>query len=197
MIYLNLVFEDQLSEFILIKLLGSFNGKFEISQSYSGGGFGYIKNNVRGFNQACASIPFVVLTDLDLDVCASSLIEQWLPKPHHPNLIFRVAVREVEAWLLGDAEGFSKFSRTPITRIPNNPELEKDPKRTIINLVNRYSKRSLREDIVPLGTASIGKNYNRRLIEFVVDYWNIQSAISSCDSLRRFYARLSAYEPTF
>jgi hypothetical protein len=42
--------------------------------------------------------------DLDSDTgCAPPLCEQWIPGPA-PFLCFRVAVREVEAWLMADAE---------------------------------------------------------------------------------------------
>lgn len=194
MIYINIAFEDELSEFVISRLLESFDNKFTICNSYNGRGFGYLRTNIRGFNEACTSIPFLVLTDLDNNNCPSYLINSWLNVPQHPNLIFRVAVREVEAWLLGDEVGFSRFSRAPIGAIPKNPEGEVDPKQTIINLVNKYSTRSMKEDIVPIGTSSIGRNYNVRLMEFVLSDWNIERAKNKCESLRRMYAKLENFQ---
>ncbi len=49
MIYISLIFEDTLSEMIMIRLLSDFQGKYEIYQSYSGHGYGYLKNNIKGF----------------------------------------------------------------------------------------------------------------------------------------------------
>jgi len=102
---LSLVFEDQISEFVMMKLAIR-TEKFVIANSYSEGGFGYIKKNIAGFNEASKGYPFFVLTDLDIVDCAPTLIENWLREPAHPNLIFRIAVREVEAWLLAELVNF-------------------------------------------------------------------------------------------
>lgn len=189
MIYLNVAFEDVLSEFIISRLLESFNNKFSICNSYNGRGFGYLKTSINGFNQASATIPFLVLTDLDQNSCPVNLVNDWLDGERHPNLIFRVA-----AWILGDSIGFSRFSRTPLKEIPNNPEQVADPKRTIINLVSRYGTKSLKEDIVPVGTASIGRSYNIRLMEFVLYHWDINRAMKNCESLRRMMSRLETFQ---
>jgi len=193
MIYLNVAFEDVLSEFIISRLLESFNNKFSICNSYNGRGFGYLKTSINGFNQASATIPFLVLTDLDQNSCPVNLVNDWLNSEKHPNLIFRVAVKEVEAWILGDSVGFSRFSRTPIKEIPNNPEQVADPKETIISLVSRYGTKSLKEDIVPSGMASIGRNYNMRLMEFVLYHWDIDRAKNNCESLRRMLLHLETF----
>lgn len=182
-----------LSEFIIHRLLESFEGKFSVVNSYNGRGFGYLKTNIKGFNEACVSTPFLVLTDLDKAKCPVQLVNDWLGDQRHPSLIFRVAVREVEAWLLGDAISFSTYTRTPINQIPKDPEQEEDPKLTLINLVSRYGPRALKEDIVPIGTASIGRAYNLRLMEYIISHWNIQRAMNTCESLRRMYTNLERY----
>jgi len=142
LITLNLVFEDQISEFVMIKLAEKAE-KFFISNSYSEGGFGYIKKNIRGFNEASKGCPFFVLTDLDNGVCAPALINDWLNDPPHPNLIFRVAIREVEAWLLADIEGFSKYTGISKVNFPDNPEDLPDPKAELLKLIKRCRKRDI------------------------------------------------------
>jgi hypothetical protein len=109
-------------------------------------------------------------------------------------MIFRIAVREVEAWILADVEGYSTFTGVSRVSFPNNPESELDPKRTLINLTRRSRKRSIREDIVPINSnAQIGPNYNGRLMEFVFFHWEISRAIPRSESLRRAYEKLRLF----
>lgn len=185
LIPVNLVFEDQISEFVMMKLTDKAK-KFHVSNSYSEGGFGYIKNNIRGFNDAAKGCPFFVLTDLDNTDCAPTLIRNWLGEPLHQNLIFRVAVREVEAWLLADIEGFSKYTGISKANFSNAPDEIQDPKTEMMRLIKRCRKRHVREDILPKDQyAKVGPNYNERLMEFVNKYWSINRAAKRSDSLRR------------
>ena len=191
---INLVFEDAISEFIMLKILNSFDKKFSPAFSYLGNGFGYIKSNIKGFNQAAIATPFFILADLDNYTCPSSLINDWLKLPPKPNLIFRVAVKEVETWLLADIEGFSKFIGVAEVNFPDNPELEQDPKQTLIRLVRRSRKRNIKEDIIPKNDkAKIGPNYNERLIEYVSDFWDLNRALKRANSLQRTYNCLSKF----
>lgn len=193
-ISLNLVFEDQISEFVMIKLAEK-TDKFFISNSYSEGGFGYIKKNIRGFNEASKGCPFFVLTDLDNGDCAPALISDWLKDPPHANLIFRVAIREVEAWLLADIEGFSKYTGISKVNFHSTPEDLPDPKAALLQLIKRCRKRDIREDILPKDEfAKVGPNYNDRLSEFVIKHWNISRALKRSDSLKRAMQHLTTFE---
>ena len=194
LIPLNLVFEDQISEYVMMKLIEK-TGKFQIVNSYSEEGFGYIKKNLHGFNEASKGCPFFILTDLDTIVCAPELINDWLKVPAQHNLIFRIAVKEVEAWLLADIEGFSEY--TGISKINFNsiPEEIEDPKRELLNLIKRCRKRSIREDILPKDEYALcGPNYNGRLAEFVINFWDINRASSRSSSLRRAFLCLSNFD---
>ena len=124
---INLVSEDQVSEFVMRKLLEEAN-KFQLGYSYSESGFGYIRKNMTGWNQASKGCPFFVLTDLDQTDCAPTLKADWLSVKQNPNLIFRVAVKEVEAWLLADIEGFSKYTGISSANFNENTESIDDPK---------------------------------------------------------------------
>lgn len=186
MIILNFVFEDDLSEAVMIKIAKHFGDKFYIGNSYNGQGFGYIKTNINGFNQAASSVPFFVLTDLDNHECPPTLISNWLKRKKHPNLLFRVAVREVEAWLLADKAGFSRFTGINIQSLPSNPESFLNPKKTLIDIIQKSKKRSIKNDILPISNnASVGPNYNGRLIEFVNSIWSIERAKINSQSLQR------------
>src|SRR5271166_3110925 len=99
LIPVNLATEDELSETVLLRMLADL-GRFAVGTSYRRGGFAYLERNISGWNHAAKGIPFILLTDLDRCVCPAKLFGDWLKAPRHPNLLFRVAVREVEAWLL-------------------------------------------------------------------------------------------------
>ena len=98
----NLATEDELSEAVLRRLLDHADRGYAIGTAYGRRGFGYLRRTITGWNRAAQFVPFIVLTDLDRRPCPTELIEDWLREARHPNLLLRVAVREVEAWLLAD-----------------------------------------------------------------------------------------------
>lgn len=196
MIYVTIIFEDDLSEAVMTKILMQFPGKYDVCQSYSGNGFGYLKANIRGFNQASVVNPHFMLTDLDNYECPVALINDWIDFEMRSNFIFRIAVREVEAWLLADRQGLAKFLNVSIKNLPLNPDLEPDPKNTLIQLAKRSKKREVREDIVPINNnAIIGPNYNGCLSEFIYKTWSIENAILHSESLRRTFEKLGDFVP--
>lgn len=191
MIYINLVYEDDLSEAVMVKLLSHFGDKYFVHNTYKGNGFGYLKSNIKGFNQASVVNPFFMLTDLDNFDCPPTLIGDWINFPVNPHFIFRIAVHEVEAWLLADIEGLSEFLKVSTANFPDFPERESDPKNTLIQLAKRSRIRRIREDVVPINeNALIGPNYNGCLIEFVINKWNIDIAMTRSESLRKAFVKL-------
>jgi hypothetical protein len=103
----NLATEDELSESVLRRLLAHADKGYSVGAAYGRRGFGYLRRTITGWNRAARFVPWVVLTDLDRGTCPAALIDEWLTEPKHPNLLLRVAVREVEAWLLADRSTFS------------------------------------------------------------------------------------------
>lgn len=194
-IYINVVYEDAISEFVILKILNSFNGKFTHNESFGGRGNGYIKKNLPGFNQASQTTPFLVLTDLDRIECPIILLKDWMKFDKHPNLIFRIAVREIESWLIADQKGFSKFLGISEINIDKNPDQLSDPKNTLVNLVKKSRKRTIKEDIIPINSnAMIGPNYNEQLINYVENYWSLSRAIINSESLKRTIKRLDNFK---
>lgn len=191
---INLAVEDDLSEAVLRKIL---RDGHVVGDCYKRGGYGYLKKNIRGFNVAAKGMPFLVLTDLDSRECAPALIEDWLPVPIHHNLLFRVAVREVESWVLADRDRFAKFLGIRKTLVPVNVDAIDDPKEGLINLARKSRKRGLREDIVPTegSTAKQGPDYNGRLKSFVEEFWNPYEAMHNSPSLRRTIRAVEKFQP--
>jgi hypothetical protein len=100
----NLAVEDLLSEAVLRGMLKQSGRPYAVGACFSSRGFGYLKKKLEGFNQASKGTPFLVLTDLDQSECAPILIKGWLPYPQEKNLLFRVAVKAVGAWVLADRQ---------------------------------------------------------------------------------------------
>jgi hypothetical protein len=195
---IHLATEDELSESVLFRLLSDAK-RFAIGKRYRRGGNGYLKSTIAGWNRAAAGIPFLVLTDLDTHRCPSALIASWLTTAQHPNLVFRIAVREVESWLLADRMNFAKYLGIAETLIPAKPDELLDPKQTLIELARKSRNKAHREDIVPRkgSTAKQGPDYNARLGKFVNTTWNPVTAAKSSPSLARAVAKLAAFTPSW
>jgi len=196
---INVAVEDLLSEAVARRLLRDSGQLFEIGVAYNRGGNGYLRKTAQGWNQAARGTPFFLLTDLDSVTCASELLESWIPGPRHPNLIFRVAIREVESWLLADSDNFSKFLRVPPALFPSVPDQLPDPKATLVMLARKSRLNSVKSSIVPRpnSTAKQGRDYNACLTDFVQNHWNPTEAADKSPSLRRCRLRLAAFEPAW
>lgn len=194
---INLAVEDDLSEAVLREILRQSQRPFSIGTCHKRGGYGYLKRILPGINHAAKGSPYLVLTDLDRNECPLALMAEWLSHPKHPNLIFRVAVTEVEAWLLAHREAFSQFLGIPTDLIPYDLDAIPDPKQLLINLTKRSKKRHLRDAIVPAqnSTAKTGKDYNGKLIEFVRQNWRVELAKTHSQSLERAFNAVACFEP--
>ncbi|OAB57748.1 hypothetical protein AY600_14225 [Phormidium willei BDU 130791] len=78
LIPINLVYEDVISGTILEKILCNVDAEYAVGLRLTRNGFGYIKKNIQGFNQAAQGSPYLVLTDLDQVDCPITLINNWL-----------------------------------------------------------------------------------------------------------------------
>jgi hypothetical protein len=198
-ICINLVFEDVLSGAVIDKILAASRQTYVVGFRYRSGGFGWIQKRIAGFNNAAKGMPYFVMTDLDKSECAPVLIRQWLGTPRHPNLLFRVAVRAVEAWLLGCRESFAAFLGVPENRIPTNVEEVQNPKELVVNLARHSRKRVIRVDMVPQdgSTAKVGPDYNGKLVSYVETYWDPAIAKEHSPSLLKAIEVIDAFEPIF
>jgi len=140
-----------------------------------------------------ATPPFLIVTDLDRRECTPILVREWLPEPKHPNLIFRVAVQELESWILADRKGIAAFGGFASSRIPPYTDAIPDPKRFLVRLFSRSRSPELRSRIVPSrnSTAVVDPDYNAALSDFVDDDWSVERACRSSESCRRAFRQLS------
>jgi hypothetical protein len=145
-----------------------------LSRVYGKAGKQDVLRKIRAYNSAARFSPWIVLLDLDNDAeCAPPFRQAQLLVPS-AQMILRIAVREVEAWLLADREHLAQFLSVPVSRMPQDPEGLTDPKQEMVNLARRSRKRAIREDMVPRPGSgrSVGPAYTSRVIEFAQTTWD-------------------------
>jgi len=193
-----LAVEDELSEWVARRALSTRPASYAVGAVFSQGGFGYLKKQAPAFNNAAKGCPFLLLTDLDRCPCPPQLIEEWLGRPKHPHLLLRVAVREVESWLLGDPAGLREFLGLRKPFVLADPEQLPDPKQELLKLAFGSPRRAMREALAWQDAASgrffQGPDYNATLARFVNAQWDIDLARKSCRSLERLFVALERIE---
>jgi hypothetical protein len=185
--------EDALSEAVVRRLLGESNQAWSVTAAIRKNGYGYLKSKLDGLVKTSSRVPVLMLTDLDLKPCAPELIRQWFgERCVPPGLLFRVAIHEVESWLLADHDGISDFLGIPIDRLPSSPDDLQDPKGHLLHLVRSYSPRAIKVDLLPAprALASVGIGYNSVLVEFSQNHWDPSRAAQRSDSLSRAIRRI-------
>ena len=168
---------------------------FVVVEVFGKQGWSYVQSRIPALNRAAALIPHLALVDF-MDIrprpdCPASLVGAWLPG-RHPNMLFRVVVREIESWILADREGIAKLLHVSVSRVPRLPEEEPDPKRTVVNLARHSRSRRMREALVPRAgsTAQVGPDYNTLLESFILHEWNPAPARLRSPSLDKCLRRL-------
>lgn len=129
--------EDELSGSVIKKLIHHARPDIDIVRIFNARGYGNLKVGMERFCKASRTLPHVVMTDLDRYPCVMALRTNWRALDLPSSVLFRVAVRETEAWLLADRQGFSQFLHIDQKKIPAMPEMENDPKQLLINLARR------------------------------------------------------------
>lgn len=158
------------------------------------------KSNLRralpGYNAAAKRDAWLVLVDLDqTHACAGALVADWLPASNQ-YMRFRVVVRQVEAWLLADADRFARFFAVRRSAIPPNPDSILDAKGKILALVSTSRRSAVRKDMTPRAGSGrrVGPAYTSRLIDFASrlsdDGWRLEVAMAHSTSLAKCVARL-------
>jgi len=179
--------EDELSGAVMNRLVEFSGHNLVVNRIFNARGNGKLRSGMTKYREASRILPHIVLTDLDRCPCPPELINTWNANQLPAQMLFRVAVREVEAWLIADRTGIAKFLHIDVSKVPHSPEAEEDPKRTLVNLARKSRKRRLAQEIVPEtgSSASIGPLYNVHFVNFVNSEWDITSACQCAPSLAK------------
>ncbi|MGC8491145.1 MAG: hypothetical protein ACP5SH_05340 [Syntrophobacteraceae bacterium] len=190
-----LAVEDQLSEAVSRRILDVCG--IEVSQVLGLRGKGYLEKSANGLNQAAKALPIFMLTDLDSpNQCPPGLVRAWIKGEKHSKFFLRVAVMEVESWIMADRAGLAQFLSIPVHRIPQDTDAIPYAKEFPVSLARLSRKTRLREDIVPQpgSTSKVGPLYNSSLAGFVSSSWNFRLAAHASVSLKRTLDRLRAFQ---
>lgn len=184
-VYVSVAVEGIIDEAVAQRLVLDCGGS--VSTIYGKTGNARLHSKVKAYNRAAVRFPWLVLIDLDTaESCAPSLRTKLLPTTAE-FMCFRIAVREVEAWLLADREELSNYLSVPLEQVPLNPEAQADPKKVMIELAKASADRSIRKGMVPdpKSERHTGREYDSILADFARGPWRPHVAASNADSLRR------------
>lgn len=203
MLYVGLATEDALSEAVGKRLLAEIEQPAEADLCFRKKGYGYLHANMKKWRELAIQRPVVLITDLDQNICPATLVDDWYAGEARPaNLIFRVAVKEVESWLLADRTAMRQLLGKK-GKLPTSPDSLPDPKQHLLALA-KNAKREVRQDLVQEtgAAASQGLGYNARLTDLVAHSWSPTRAADRSPSLQKALVRLRelgqrfAHEPT-
>ena len=190
-----LAVEDQLNAAVATQILD--NLSIHASQCLGLRGKGYLQNKAPSLNQTARGIPVFMLIDQDSpSQCPLHLIQAWIKGERNSKFFLRIAVMEIESWVMADRRGFADFLSIPINRIPEDTDVIPQPKEFLMSLARLSKRSSLRHEILPPSgaTSRVGPGYNQRLGEFIRNAWNVNLAASNSPSLQRTLARLSTFD---
>jgi hypothetical protein len=110
MIPIALATEDELSQAIALRLISELKRPHHVTHILRRNGFGYLKSKMDSWCRMAEHQIMMVLTDLDQANCLVEFRDQWLAeRPLPAGLIFRIAVREVESWVLADHQALREL----------------------------------------------------------------------------------------
>lgn len=196
MSYITGAVEGILDEAVLRRLTLQFG--IQCEPIYGKEGKGRLLRQLGAYNNAARFSPWCVLIDLDRDAdCAPSYLTSILPHPV-PGMIVRVAVREVESWLLADHRNISRFLGIRQASVPPRPDELDHPKRVVVDLARRSRYRNINIELVPRPNSgrSEGSAYTSRMIEFVNERWDPNAAAERSPSLARCLRALDELRST-
>lgn len=193
-----LAVEDLLSESVARALLTQTGKAFSVTQTLPLRSNVYLREKAPALNRTAKGFPIVLITDLDRpNDCSPALIQRWLEgEPRHPNLLFRVAVMEIESWVMAHWDVCADFLGVPISRIPLDTDKIEKPKEFLLTLARKSRSSRLKSELLPSNgaTSKVGPGYNSLLGYFVRERWRAREACEASPSLKRAFERLVKFD---
>ncbi len=190
--------EDAPSAAVAQKLVANRNARSDHRLVFRDGfpavteGYGAIKSKCKAFlKMARAGNHTFIITDLDTAECACVLIRDWFAIPQGDPVdlpsqcIFRVAVREVESWIIADNAAWAEYIGIAAANFSMHPDRLDDPKKHLLNAIRRKGRKKVHREMLPHGSAHIGPRYNEVLCDFVDSSWEPERAAENSPSLAR------------
>jgi hypothetical protein len=190
-----LAVEDSLSDAVSTKILKHFGIEILLRIPNTYQGKSYLQRRAAELNRSAVGPLYVFMfTDLDSpQTCVPELIQSWVKAPLNPGFFLRVAVMEIESWIMADRGALAAFLSIPVNRIPSTPDNILQPKEFLVSLARKSRKKSLRDQLVPrkgAATTKVGPEYNNCIGEFVRVHWDLERAAVVSPSLKRTLNRI-------
>lgn len=197
--------EDPVTIAVIERLLNYVSASISVIMQLPARG-GQVKSKIPEFNKLAISNPVVMLVDVD-EGCAPLLKQKLFEGlEQSTHFLFNVSVDEAEAWLMADRQGFASYFGLDVDKIPESALLKQGGRvgRLEMNFSYKSSlylthtlaplstKKEIREQVAvtnPKGPAK-GKEYNKALVPFIKNNWNIDVAKENSDSLQRMIRRI-------
>ncbi len=99
--------------------------------------------------------------------------------------------------MLADRVNLAEHLHVNLHKMPIRVERLKDPKVKIVKLVQYSSSDEIQQDMLPENgsTAEVGRCFERVLLNFVRQHWDIDQAASNSRSLTRAIAAIDRFVP--
>ena len=183
------VAEDQLTQAVLHKCISEVLPAYSVARTEVKGGRGNVQRELGAYAALAEVMPVLIGVDLDSGVCAPTLLGGWGRLPPQTGLLLRVAVREIESWVLADQRRVASFIGAAPNEVPRRPDRLSDPKRSLLELARAHAGSELKADLVPRNFDAsyprIGPAYNLRLCAFIAKKWRPHVAREKSASLER------------
>lgn len=188
---INLLVEGEIDEVVADKIVTAIG--HQVGTCYGKHGYSYVKNKIHGFNKSAQNTCYLALVDF-MDTgcnCPLEVISTLLPYKND-LMFFRIVVREIESWIMADRSSIAKFLNVSVEKIPLRPEIENNPKQTLVNIARGSRSAKIVSAFVPEqnSTAQVGKLYTSEIKRFVSDFWNVNTARLNSPSLDKCLKRL-------
>ena len=162
-------------------------------------GHGNLDSRVARWCEASNRRPMLVLRDLDPSLghdCAPALVRHLSGGGIRTSTtLVRIAQREIESWLLADRQAVSSYFHVRPGAVPATPDLEPDPKLTLVNLCRSSTSSRIRRGMVPSAEAGrqVGPEYTGLILGFATGGWDVQRARRASPGLDRAIAALELF----
>lgn len=163
---------------------------FKPYREITAGGKANLDKKLPGLNKAAASMPWLVIRDLDHDdeqLCIPDLRINLLGgHKREPSMCLRFAVRAMEAWLMADHDAFAKFFGIR-RELLKEPEALSNPKQHLTSICIQSRKKQIKRGVPPQPgqRRRVGPEYSDFIREFVEDHWDPLRARANAPSLGR------------
>lgn len=181
-----IAFEDVVHEAILRKIIPTLEDDSWIIT----GGKVKLDMRVTEWTKAAPYQKIIVLRDLDNDeYCAPEFLRTRRLVGVHENFVFRLSVREAEAWILADKQSFCNHFRCSYQRLDRlNVDQIDDPKKLLLKTIHNGRLTGNRKRLIvdkKDGEFIQLHGYNTEIINYIETSWNLNAAIRNSESLKR------------